>query len=40
MEEIDTPPVIASGEKAKARDIVAAVKTLQAIEPRATPGHR
>lgn len=37
MEEIDTPPVIASGEKAKARDIVAAVKTLQAIEREQRP---
>ena len=43
MEETDTttaPPVIASGEKAKARDIIAAIRTLQAIEQRAPPGHR
>ena len=35
MEETDTtaaPPAIASGEKAKARDIIAAIRTLQQIE--------
>ena len=35
MEGTDTtaaPPVIASGEKTKARDIIAAIRTLQAVE--------
>ena len=32
MEETDTPPALASGEKAKARDIIAAIKTLQQVE--------
>ena len=34
------PPVIASGEKAKARDIIAAIRTLQADRAGAPPGHR
>jgi N12 class adenine-specific DNA methylase/predicted RNA methylase len=33
----NTPPVIASGEKAKARDIVAAIRTLQTIERERRP---
>ena len=40
MEGTDTttpPPLVASGEKAKARDIVAAIKTLQAIEQEKRP---
>ena len=43
MEGTDTttaPPVIASGEKAKARDILAAIRTLQADRAGAAPGHR
>ena len=40
MEGTDTttaPPVIASGEKAKARDIIAAIRTLQQIEQEHRP---
>ncbi len=43
MEGTDTPPVIASGEKTKARDIIAAIKTLQQVEREhrpATPAER
>ena len=44
MESITTtPPIIASGEKAKARDILAAIRTLQRIEQEqrpATPDER
>ena len=43
MEGTDTttaPPVIASGEKAKARDILAAIRTLQADRAGAAAGHR
>ncbi len=39
----ELPPGIAGGEKAKARDILAAIRTLQAIEPDrrpATPQER
>jgi N12 class adenine-specific DNA methylase/predicted RNA methylase len=37
MEGTDTPPVIASGEKTKARDILAAIRALQAIETERRP---
>jgi N12 class adenine-specific DNA methylase/predicted RNA methylase len=37
MEGADTTPVIASGEKGKAKDIIAAIKTLQQIEREERP---